>query len=92
MEPFVCRATQPIPRFNALPGDRVYFDPSHPDILVLYRALHIRATGAVLNMIEAGVLEDITPPDDPSPSRPVLRLSSGGGLRRWRRPRPPAAP
>lgn len=89
MEPFVCRATQPIERFGAIPGDEIYFDPSHPDIVILYRPLHIRVSGALLNMLEDGVLEEITPAsaEPSSPPRPALRLSSsraGRALRRWK--------
>ena len=91
MEPFVVRVSSPLPRFGALPGDRIFFDPQHHDVLILYRALHIRDTGAILNATETGQAEVISWPssDDHSP-RPALRLSSGGAPRRWRHRRPEA--
>ena len=76
MEPFVVRVRTALPRFRAVPGDRIYFDPQHPDILVLYRALHIRDTGAVLNALELGHVEVVSYPNYPS---------SVASSRRWRR-------
>ena len=83
MEPVIYRARVPCPRFGALPDDRIYYDPDHPDILVLYRALHIRDSGAILNQVELGNLEQVSPPGDPSvASPPSLRLSYGGARAR----------
>lgn len=94
MEPFVLRVLRPLPRFGAQPGDRIFFDPEHADVLVLYRALHIRDTGAILNSAELGEAEVVSWPSssDGPHHRPTLRLSSGGARRQWRRRRPEEAP
>lgn len=93
MKPFVGRATRPIERLGAVIGDEVYFDPRHPDVVILYRPLHIRVSGALLNMVEDGALEDISPSDGaPSLPAPVLSLSSARarpGRLGWGRQRPP---
>jgi len=75
MEPYVVRVLRPLPRFGAQPGDRIYFDPDHADVLVLYRELHIRDTGAILNATETGEAEAVSWPSSSDPrARPALRL------------------
>lgn len=63
----ICRCRNAVPRLNALPGDCVVVDLDAPVPLAVYHPLHIRDTGAVLNALELGDLEEITPPSPVSP-------------------------
>ena len=86
MEPFVLRATRPVPRLGIQINDRIVYDPSNPALLTLCRA--IPNVGATLLAWEDGAVEPVTP----SPSLEELRLAVGYPSPRRLRVRPRSSP